>query len=695
MFTLVLCLVYFLCGVDAVRSGGKRSSEEANLFPCTNNTYCHDQNLGLFCVDGFCGQRQCNLTEKCPHQPYPNSADLMCIYSFCNRSSPGSGLCELGDCNLVVGDPPCSGNDGIGCIFGEIRCESNYVCAAYDDVEQSLFCIPKPGIEYKYCSKVACNYSSGLPGQCGGAPFAPENYCVESVCEIDNLCHYRSCSQQSKVCVSAYDGCGDPLPPPPVKCTSHVECSNPVNDPTEQLFCNVSTGECGFIVCATNDSICASVALPDNLCETATCNHHNGHCQRRMCEQLGLKCNNTLGCVPLEEAPGENCTINDDCVYSSYGGFCVNGTCDTPLCASGACNGMDRPYTATNLSCYTSACLGDSDNALCAIVDLLCTAPSPPPPKQCTTNNDCVDGSGTQFCLAETSTCGIINCSVGFDYQRCDPFDPPFPENHCIVSKCNSVDNLCHYAACDEVTTTCVNTTEYYGCLLITDAPPPVTCDANSDCVSSNNATHDFFCNLTLGTCVVIPCSTDDACDERPFLDDVCKTSVCNHSVGSCAYTTCALIGEVCSPGFGCVTTECSRNEDCDIEQDEFCDEHGACVAISCNASNTPSECDLLPYGENNTCVVSFCSNSSNKCQYLVCADFALPGQTLVCREIIEGTKGCVELPTPTEEPISPSSSSEASSATTGIIVIVFVCVIFAIYFFTILVIKCRRRGRQ
>jgi cysteine-rich repeat protein len=415
-----------------------------------------------------------------------------------------------------------------------------------------------------------CPYQAN-PGQADGDGDGLGDACdlgCPGGCDDANPCTNDACDPQKAVCVHKANtaACSDGDP-----CTTGEACAAgacgggvqvPCNDgnPCTKDSCVAATGGCASApvagACDDNDPCTTADQCAAGLCvggAVKACDDQNP-CTADACNPATGACVSTPVSGPCDDA--NPCTLADSCAAGA--------------CAAGAAKGCDDQNPCTNDACNpaTGACV------------------SLPASGGCDDGNPCTEGDlcGAGLCKSGANACA---CSVDADCAAQDDGNPCNGKLVCAgsvcvvdpatVVTCVATGDPCQTAVCSPATGACA-LTPVVGGALCDDGDACTAGDicagggcaagAAKGCDDQNPCTTDL-CNPATGACVHIPaagpCSDGNACTEG----DACSGGVCVGGAARECDDGNPCTNDLCSPGFGCVTSPNGL----------ACDDGNACTA--------------------------------------------------------------------------------------------------------------------
>lgn len=284
------------------------------------------------------------------------------------------------------------------------------------------------------CSSLTCvtNPLSGNFNECCDAANIHLNNAGKTVCCADQPeynAYYtyvpgvgcEQCAPDSADCTDF--GCCDP----------NEVCSGVYNEWTGKTstICNCPTVECGGTCCDSGD-VCVQVGSND-ICEPPTCDMSdqcgtypncwspNWTCTPWQCASTGLK---TRTCTNAYN--DSSCTLNEPSLWEA-----VNETPNVRNCLDDNCNGLIDEFPA--VQCCNPGTLDHFDGLVCGQVYNVTNQMTPPPGKNCTSDNasalTCIDGTcalpqtdgrghtSPAACVPDARICsGFTECSITNSY---------------------------------------------------------------------------------------------------------------------------------------------------------------------------------------------------------------------------------------------------------------------------------------
>ncbi len=411
---------------------------------CTNitndTTFCG--NIPCHGGKGFCGTAPCATNAECPIHPYPQN---LCLLGYCNE-----GKCDVHGCDFTDTPLDICLNADQGC---RTVCETNFDCS----FNNSLYCLHLTE-SLSVCDPITC--SNGNSTQCPSLPYAPDDNCTQSICDLDNRCKAVNCEYFQKTCIQGVCIDSTPAPTSQLPCQEDTQCARYPNasDLCALGYCNKTSGLCdthGCAVANTPEDVCIS---PSRGCATECstnerCSFNNSF----FCVDLGdslsvcqpILCSNGdhTQCPSLPYAPINNCTqsicdVDNRC--KAVPCELLNRTCTLGVCISPTASPTEAPTRRTR----------QPSRAPTRIVG------APPPVIRCRNNSQCIRLSQDFYCVR--GSCATVPCANASD---CDAYRFPFEPNRCATSSCG--DGFCFFETCDQQNLACASPSQ--GCVSISN----------------------------------------------------------------------------------------------------------------------------------------------------------------------------------------------------------------------------------
>ena len=586
---------------------------------CPAGTVCRTANTAGEPIN-YCapvGVRQCAPCQTSADCNAPWSAPAVCASggaagSFCASSCVADSDCPAG---LTCQQVDVSGGKQSACApaSGVASC----TCSAWAIANQAkTSCGVSEGIQL--CPGTRSCETEGL-GPCNKTPGA---LCVEagckdakagSPCDDGDPCTQSEC--QAGSCTTTNNLC---------QCQGDNDCPDDANLCNGKPFCDKSQVP---YVCKANPATLVTCPVPENPCETSTCNPGSGQCQSSS-KPNGSVCDDGDPCTQSECQVG-SCVVTDDdlCACKSTadcsddGNLC-NGKpfCDKSVapyaCKTNPGSVVSCPQPAN--ACQVAACdpasgqcqlaaapdlTPCSDGAACTVGDVCVAGVCTPGTVtcSCSTDADCApyeDGNqcnGTLFCNKAAGKCQINPKTV----VQC----PSVNDTECQQNLCVPTTGACAMALAP-TTTLCEDgnpctASDHCEAGLCVSSTSVCVCQSDADCASSddgNLCNGTLYCDLTSNTCQINP-KTVVLCPQNS--GNPCAPLACQPTTGEC----------VASP---VVSGNCDDGDPCTAP--------GSCVQGACVAGPQICQCktqaDCAVFDDANPCNGTFfCDASVGQCK--------------------------------------------------------------------------------
>ncbi len=403
---------------------------------------------------------------------------------------------------------------------------------------------------------VICNNVQCTDGKCS---------CLDDACNTDSDCGTEQVCKLNNTLNQTFSGVSESVGSSSSGSSSSSSSGGTFSGVGSDLSSSGSTSSGG-----TFSGVSGSVGSSSSGCDvtlhcpsplvldiiTCTCVTPSG-----MCESSGdedSRCGDGVADENEECDDGASNSLNGPCLPTCQLAKCGDGVFQSGLgeeCDDGNTNNND----GCSADCKIESCSSNSDCAsgLCikAPKPVVCTK---------TAENDCPDDFSTKICLPKfckkNNECGSIGiCKQGECIVRpgtcgknedCDNGSGEVCDNGRCATPCQTDDN-CDSGKCDTNKKICIKPTKV----------KPGTCNRDEDCDSAS----DEVCDN--GRCAE-PCQDDDDCSNGRMCDSGKKI--------------CIKPGKV-KPG------TCNRDEDCDNQADEVCDNKSGQCTTPCETDN---DCD-------------------------------------------------------------------------------------------------------
>ncbi len=417
---------------------------------------------------------------------------------------------------------------------------------------------------------------------CAAGELCTNKVCVATGCPTTCTGNTPICDDTAKKCVACTSakGCTEgkvcdtkAATPACVQCTGNTNCA------TSAPVCDLTVKKC--VVCTE-----AAGCLASETCDTTV---SGGNC-------VPNGCSSSADCASTPTTPVCDRTARKCVVCTGTEGCATGTTCDVTV-SGGQCTGCTASSQCTGATpvCdpVSHKCVFCTTAEGCA-AGKTCVNGSSCVDSGCNTSTDCASTPATPVCDTTTKKCVFCTATEG-----------------CALGKKCEGGTSCVDAGCTS-NTECASTPATPVCDTV--AKKCVVCTASAGCAAGST------CDVLAGQCV---CTSSAGCAApNPVCDTAAKKCVvCTATEGCNSPQVC----DVAFPGGRCITTGCTKNDDCaGTSATPICDTTAKkCVACTETAGCTTGVCDLSVSGgqcvdclDDNKCsgATPVCDTTAKKC---------------------------------------------------------------------------------